>query len=226
MKRLVPPFILVLLLMFGACKPGGPADEAADMYPDTILFQVVSTRHPVKDFNRFKSFFDANDSIRTANGIQVISLGRGLEDTSMVQIASEIMDMAKVKAFFSSDMLSTLRDSAGVSGPAESHYINVIRSDTSAAPSDIRLSIRHKVADFDAWVKVFNEEGTETRAAHGLVDRALGRGIDDPNMVYMLFAVTDMDKAMARAQSPELEELKTKAGVQGETIAFAYRIVE
>ena len=48
-----------------------------------------------------------------------------------------------------------------------------------------------------------------------MVERGMARGMDDPNMVYIVFAVTDMDKAKARITSEELKTLMTDAGVEG-----------
>ena len=75
--------------------------------------------------------------------------------------------------------------------------------------------------NFDEWVKVFDGEGSQTRADNGLEDLALGRGIDDPNMVHIVFAVTDMAKAKARLANPALKKLMEDAGVVGApTITF------
>lgn len=71
--------------------------------------------------------------------------------------------------------------------------------------SGARVEIVHKVRDFDAWVKVFDREGPATRANQGLQDLALGRGIDDPNLVHIVFGITGMAKAKARMADPELK---------------------
>jgi hypothetical protein len=58
------------------------------------------------------------------------------------------------------------------------------------------------------------------------VDRGLGRSIDDPNMVYIIFAITDMAKAKARVGSPELKKLMKDAGVDGPPQIVYYKLVD
>jgi hypothetical protein len=72
-----------------------------------------------------------------------------------------------------------------------------------------------KVKDFDAWVKMFDGEGTEKRATEGFTDAVLARGVDDPNLVHIVFDVTDMTKAKAAIASPEKKKLMMDAGVEG-----------
>ena len=84
-----------------------------------------------------------------------------------------------------------------------------------------RVMVTHRVKDFDAWVKVYDGEGKPTRASEGMVDRVLARGIDDPNIVHIVFAVTDMAKAKAAITSEAKKNLMMSAGVEGApTIEF------
>jgi hypothetical protein len=74
--------------------------------------------------------------------------------------------------------------------------------------------------EFDAWVKIFDSEGT-ARAANGLADITIGRSKDDPNMVHLVFGVTDMGKAKTWLANPELKKLMDDTGVVGApTITF------
>ena len=113
----------------------------------------------------------------------------------------------------------------GVVGAPLIKYITVIRNDTTSIETKDRLMISHHVKDFDAWLKVFDSEGKESRATSGLIDRGSARGVDDPNTVYVLFAVTDLAKAKARSASPELKKLMTDAGVDGPPSADFYKLV-
>ena len=73
--------------------------------------------------------------------------------------------------------------------------------------------VTHKVKDFDAWLKVFDAEGTATRATYGLVDVVLARGLNDSNLVHIVFDISDMAKAKARMNDPALKKIMTDAGV-------------
>jgi len=50
--------------------------------------------------------------------------------------------------------------------------------------------------------------------AIGLADGVLARGIDDTNLVHIVFDIKDMAKAKARMKDPALKKLMTDAGVE------------
>ena len=75
--------------------------------------------------------------------------------------------------------------------------------------------------DFNTWLKGFDAAGSEGRAAHGLGDLALARGVDDPNLVDIVFEVTNKTKAKVRLANPALKKMMMEAGVEGvPTITF------
>lgn len=210
--------LAILFVCWMACKPA----ETKVEIPATLFTSAV-VKHPVKDYNMWKPHFMAHDSVRMAYGIEVIGVARGLEDTNMVAIISRVGDLQKARDFLSMPELKTLMDSAGVTAAPTIEWINVVRNDTSEIAQSERLMISHHVKDFGAWLKVFDAEGKDTRAGFGLLDRALGRGVEDTNMVYMVFAITDMAKAKARGESEELKKLMEEAGVDGPQNIFSYK---
>ena len=206
-----------------ACKP---AETKIEEPIASANFQVMVVKHAVKDFDTWKLHFDAHDSARVANGLTTRTVGRNVDDPNMTLVSMEVADLQKAKAFAAMPELKPLMDSAGVVGEPTIEYINVIRFDTATSSGNTRLVVSHKVKDFDAWLKVFDREGPSTRNSFGLADRGLGRGVDDPNIVYIVFAVTDIEKAKARAASEELKALMTEAGVEGAPDAFMYNVVQ
>ncbi|MEP7165426.1 MAG: hypothetical protein ABI741_12075 [Ferruginibacter sp.] len=189
-------------------------------------FKLVIVKHTVTDFDKWKAGYMAHDSMRNAYGLSHYRLGRGIDDQKMVLVANKIADVQKAKEFAASASLKDAMKKAGVVGKPDVFYVDVVWTDTSKIPQADRMRIIHKVKDFDSWKKIFDAEGKEKRAQFGLIDRALERDIDDPNMVHIVFAISDMAKAKARANSPELKKLMTDAGVTGPPQIFYYKIVE
>jgi hypothetical protein len=74
------------------------------------------------------------------------------------------------------------------------------------------LMIRHKVADFAQWKPLYDAHHS-ARAAAGLSDRLILRGLDNPNEIVLLFEVADVNKARAFVTSPGLRVAMEKAGV-------------
>jgi predicted signal transduction protein with EAL and GGDEF domain len=80
----------------------------------------------------------------------------------------------------------------------------------------ILLLCRQKVADFNAWKRVFDSHAEAQRQAGLRVDRIL-RNFDDANELFVLFEVTDVDKARGFVSSPQVPEAQKQSGVVGKT---------
>lgn len=82
------------------------------------------------------------------------------------------------------------------------------------------MIIRHKVADFDAWKKVYLDHEAARQAA-GLNVRHLWRNENDSNEVFILMEASDLEMAKELASSSELKEKMEASGVVGQPdIAF------
>jgi hypothetical protein len=81
------------------------------------------------------------------------------------------------------------------------------------------LIVRHRVANFEAWKKVFDSM-TETRRRHGWLSTIVYRDVADPLMVTIVNRVTDVDGAKRYGSSPELKTAMQNAGVQGPPDVF------
>jgi hypothetical protein len=74
------------------------------------------------------------------------------------------------------------------------------------------MLVRHKVADFSVWKRVFDSHLPAQQDAGLRVEKIL-RNMDDPNEVFLLFEVTDLEKAQAFVSSPKAVEGKEQSGV-------------
>lgn len=239
MKQILASLSAVILLTFVSCNSNEPAKEetkatsetapSTAKAPEPPAFQpytITLVHHKVKDFDKWLPEYEAHDSARKANGLTGIGLGRGLDNNNEVTITLKTDDIQKAKDFTNSPGLKEAMQKGGVVGAPAIKYITVIRDDNSSIETKDRLMVSHHVKDFDAWLKVFDSEGKETRAANGLIDRGIARGVDDPNTVYALFAVSDMAKAKTRSASPELKKLMTDAGVDGPPTIYFFKEVK
>ena len=211
MKRILTLFTSAAFLFIVSCNS---ADDGSDKMASSS-FKLIMIQHPVLDFQSWLPVYMAHDSIRQTYGISDYAIGVGTDDPTMVVVFNKITDEAKAKEFAALPALKEAMDLAGVTGNPTFQYMNVVRNDTTKIELKDRLMIAHHVKDFDAWIKVFDEEGMTKRKEHGLLDRGLSRGLDDPNMVYIVFAIADKAKATARINSEELKKIMTDAGVEG-----------
>ena len=114
---------------------------------------------------------------------------------------------------------------AGVIGKPSFTYLDVVMDDNSPIDQTARLMVTHKVKDWDAWKKVFDDH-KQARMDAGLIDRGLGYSDGDNHMVSIVFAVTDMQKAKAFMNSKDLKDKMAKGGVEGPPTFFFYNIVQ
>ena len=239
MKQILAFLSAAILVTFVSCNNSEPVkEEAKTKNEDTAssakvteppAFQpyiITMIRHKVKNFDKWFPMYEAHDSARKANGLTEIGLGRGLDNSNEITAAFKTDDLQKAKDFTNSPGLKEAMQKGGVTGPPSISYITIIRDDNSSIEQKERLLVSHHVKDFDAWLKAFDSEGKETRAGYGLIDRGIARGVDDPNKVYVLFAVSDIAKAKARSNSPELKKLMTDAGVDGPPTINFYKLVK
>ncbi len=224
MKRFSLLLTGLTLLFSLACKSG--MKEPAEEPIPAASFKLRVTIPDVKDFDVWKSHYMEGDSFRTAYGLTRYVLGRDIDNPNRLLVGLKIANMAKAKEYDASPELKVRRDSSGVIGTPETHWIDVVRLDTTQVASKTRVLAWHHVKDYDAWLKVYDGETRKIRSEHGLVDRGLGRGIDDPNMVYIAMYVSDMEKAKARLMSEELKALMVEGGVDGPVNSVWYNVVD
>lgn len=238
MKPILATMSAIMLLTFLSCNNNKAAKEETKTNNDTTStakvneppafqpFTITLVRHKVKDFGKWLSVYEADDSARKANGLTELAVGRGLDNSNEITIAFRTGDLQKAKDFSNSPALKQAMQKGGVTGAPAISYITTVRDDNSPIETKDRLLVSHHVKDFDAWLKAFDGEGKEARAGYGLIDRGIARGVDDPNMVYVLFAVTDLAKAKARSASPELKKLMEDAGVDGPPTINFHKLVK
>ena len=84
----------------------------------------------------------------------------------------------------------------------------------SAEAADVRMYIRHEVADYAAWRKAYNAFNA-TRRKLGVTGQAVYQSVDNANDVTVTHDFKTADKAKAFASSPDLKSAMEKAGVKG-----------
>ncbi|MBV9282492.1 MAG: cyclase [Chloroflexi bacterium] len=74
--------------------------------------------------------------------------------------------------------------------------------------------VLHRVTDYDAWRRVYDEFEAMQKAG-GVTAESVYRAKGDPNNVLVLHHFGSMSAAEAFVASPELHEAMQKAGVEG-----------
>ena len=82
------------------------------------------------------------------------------------------------------------------------------------------LLCKHKVTNYGKWRRVFNTGAKELRKA-GLRPLHIFRDVDDPKVIVLLFAASDLKKARAFTEAPDADDYIERSGIVGDAeIAF------
>ncbi len=225
MKSKFTSTVLLILLAFTSCSNNksnteNATDTTTTVSADTVKpaefvpFDFAEINHTVKDYAKWRPVFDADSVARKENGLNLIVVGRGQENTNKIYMAFTISDVQKAKDFSANPRLKEVMEKAGVTSKPEIGFYHALRFNAESKEKNWVI-ISHKVKDFDAWLKVYDSEGTAKRAEEGLIDVLLARGIDDANLVYIVFDIKDMEKAKAALSSESKKNLMMSAGVEG-----------
>jgi len=76
------------------------------------------------------------------------------------------------------------------------------------------LVVHHRVRDYRAWRKVYDEVGPLQKGA-GVTAESVYQAKDDPNTVLVMHSFATMAAAEAFAANPALQDAMQKGGVDG-----------
>ena len=204
------------------------SDAKTKTSESTVVYtpeNVMVVWHKVADFTKWKTSYDAHDSMKVSNGIHNYVIGREVGDSNMVLVATKVDDITKAKAFAKDPSLKAAMQKGGVMG-APSIIINtMVYQDNAKNMSDFRSMTMFTVKDFDAWKTAF-ESHKQTRIDNGLTDRAYGYDADDKHKVTVVVAVNDSAKAFAFWKSDLLKKQRAESGVVGDVKRHVYRVVQ
>jgi hypothetical protein len=81
------------------------------------------------------------------------------------------------------------------------------------------LLIKNQVRDFAQWEAEYNTHEEKRREA-SLEDQLILRNSENPNEIFLLFKVGNIEKAQQFIQSDELKQAMEKAGTVGEPVMY------
>lgn len=82
------------------------------------------------------------------------------------------------------------------------------------ATADVRMFVRHEVADYGNWRKAYDAFDA-TRRKLGVISQSVYRSADDPNDITVVHDFRTLEQAKAFAASAELKSAMENAGVKG-----------
>lgn len=92
--------------------------------------------------------------------------------------------------------------------------VAVLGAAGAARAADVRMFVRHDVADYGAWRKAY-DAFAPTQKKLGVIYQAVYQSTENPNDVTVIHDFHSLEKAKAFAASAELKSAMEKSGVKG-----------
>ncbi len=173
---------------------------------------AVVVRHPVADFDAWKSAFDEHEGMRRDAGVVGYHINREEDDPNMVSVYLALSDLDKAKKFAASEDLQEVMQDAGVTGPPEMMWLNPARESIVWDRELPAMMISHPVADFDAWLEGY-DAAAELQASGGIIGHAANQSLDDPSMALVYHQAESFDTLREFMANPELQAAMENSGV-------------
>jgi len=215
------PIMLVLMsgLIVSLVSCGGSQSQQSEQVTEVEVTEsvptfsgktVCGTVHSVADYAAWEKVY-----LEVSVPESRIGILRGIEDPNMVAVLEYTASHEDARAAFASDELKGHMERAGVNSEPQTIYYDMVYMNSEEVTAPYRLAINHEVKDFDIWKVAFdNDESRRQEAGMSLIGMATSP--ENPNLVYMMFAVEDMDQAKAMLENPELKQVMDDAGVIAE----------
>ncbi len=173
---------------------------------------AVVVRHPVADFDAWKSAFDEHEGTRRDAGVLGYHINRDEDDPNMVSVYLPLSDLDKAKKFAASEDLQEVMQDAGVTGPPEMMWLKPVRESIVWDRELPAMMISHPVADFDVWLEGY-DAAADLRASGGIIGHAVNQSLDDPSMALVVHQAESFDTLREFMANPELQAAMENAGV-------------
>ncbi|MBK9482463.1 MAG: hypothetical protein IPO02_10890 [Bacteroidetes bacterium] len=175
-------------------------------------FNVAVSKFIVNDYKEWRRIYDEDSTIRKSNGMNAIAVANSIFNSNTVITAYVINDVEKVKAYVGSNEFQEKAKKSGVTNHQTFDFIQVIRFNPPKSHLDF-LEYAIKVKDFDQWLKAYDTEVASQRLEYGLIDEVVARGIDDKNLVHLVYLISDVEKAKQMMSSKKIKKRMLKQGV-------------
>jgi len=193
------------------------AEPAANVAPEPQMPQYgILVVHKVKDYDAWKTGFDAGVQARKDAGMSGHSLMRGAADPNLVAIWAPVGDIEKAKAFFGNKALKDKMKQSGVLGKPEVSYSSVVATQMDPKKQGLAGAlVTAKVKDFEAFKTAFDAHA-QARSEAGVVGYGLSQDATDKTVTYVYLQSEDAAKLKTYVDAKETKQAWREAGVVGQ----------
>lgn len=215
---------LALLILAAGCGRNSTHQAENSQAFDSVTlsaysgYTAVAVIHEVKDYDEWlKVYTDRSDPESR------ISIYASPDDPNLITVFELTKSHMDAKNVFASDQFKKAMLEEGVISDPVFNYYDVKFREPGKTNKQYRLGVSHEVENYEKWKKVFDED-EPIRTKADLELRAISTNADNQNMVNIMFATDDINKAKGVINSDELRKRMTEAGVRSEPVITVLRV--
>lgn len=147
--------------------------------------------HFVADYDVWKATFDLAESVRLKYGITTKHVYKGLLDSNLAVVTTEIQDIDTARHYVNSDQLYKSMELAGVIGEVKTFYMKERLNYSEEANDTILMFMSFKVINYDRWEKAFLKDFLKDGDNRDFEVIKVLQGVEQEDEIAMLFRVND-----------------------------------
>ncbi len=187
-------------------------EEAPTEAPKYSGATAMGVMHEVSDVAAWKAVYD-----EVSDPDSRLGYVQSTENPNLLFVFEWTTSHDEAKASMGSEEIKAAMERAGVtSEPTVTLYdMKYFNQNGPGEGQNYRVAANHEVADFAAWKEKFDADA-ENRTNAGMTLLGMATSPENANMVYMVFAVSDLEKVGEMMGSDEMKAKMEEAGVVGE----------
>lgn len=185
----------------------------------TTATAIAFIEHDVASFDSWKTTFDGFAEGRSAGGVVAARASRSVGAPNHVVVCLSGRSFADLSTFLASPARRQAMQSAGVIGTPVTTIATPVEDRTVRDRALSGAYVRHRVVDFDAWKRGFDDRSA-ARAKAGIVGHAVARTKDDPNDVIVFLQAEDPEALRRFTSSDDLKKAMTALGAEAPRVTL------
>ena len=172
--------------------------------------------HHVADYGRWKAVFDEHEEVRRAHGQFEHRVFRSVDDPNRVVVHNDFPSEEAARGLMDDPSLADAMTRAGVTDEPWLGLIERVEQRRYAeGPVGVTMAVHHRVHDYEAWKRVFDEH-EDVRRSYGQLEHRIYRPLGDSLQLVVHNDFPTAQAAESFGADPILPEAMQRAGVEGE----------
>jgi hypothetical protein len=216
-------FGIILILLMACSSPKNEGEETTAGLVDEEMITVCRLEFTVSNFQNWLEVYMMDQDERKSKSIETLSIYSDVEIEDRYHVFISAPGFTSLESYLDSE---SFHNSFTIPASEVSRdLIDVTQLSQETFSEKYRILLSHKILDYLSWKPIFDSD-EDTRKSYGLKTVGVGRAKEDPNLIYVMFAFDDEERALEYIDSNQLKERMQESGVVGELLVTKVAAIE